>query len=336
MRSILRRKVGFTLVELLVVIAIIGVLVALLLPAVQSAREAARRMSCGNNFKQIGIALHNYHDAYQKLPPGWIMQAVSPENSAGWGWTAFILPYLEQQNLYDKLQVNQLPLMDVMGNANLRPLAQTKLKVYRCPADVVKDLLPARPSSTCERHFDCDTCLAGFEVAASNYVGNAGFFDPDGAANHTRAALRTGVFHANSDFAFRQITDGLSATFLAGERDYRCKAGAWVGSRNPPGPDMWGSYFLRARVSIKLNDPRQPPDFCSSTSCTEGFGSKHPTGGQFVFCDGSVHFLSNNVEYNINGADPQLQGTNTVPIDASQLGVYQRLGIKDDGATVAF
>jgi len=144
---------GFTLVELLVVIAIIGVLVALLLPAVQSAREAARRMSCGNNFKQIGIALHNYHDAYQKLPPGWIMQATSPENSAGWGWPTFILPYVEQQNLYDRLQVNQLALMDVMGNAALRPLAQTKLKSYRCPSDVVKDLLPARPSATCEWQF---------------------------------------------------------------------------------------------------------------------------------------------------------------------------------------
>jgi prepilin-type N-terminal cleavage/methylation domain-containing protein len=329
-------RIGFTLIELLVVIAIIAVLIALLLPAVQSAREAARRAQCSNNLKQIGIALHNYHDTYQKLPPGWIMQATSPGDSAGWGWPTFILPYLEQQNLHERLQVNQLRLMDVMGNAALRPLVQTKLKAYRCASDNVKDLLPARPSSSCERHFDCNTCLAGFEVASSNYVGNAGFFDPDGAANHTRLPLRTGVFHANSDFAFRTITDGLSSTLLAGERDYRCKAGAWVGSRNPPGPDMWGSYFLRARVSIKLNDPRQPPAACSNTSCTEGFGSRHPNGALFVLCDGSVQFLSNTIDFNINGADPQLQGTNTVPVDTNQLGVFQKLGMKEDGAAAGF
>ena len=327
---------GFTLVELLVVIAIIGVLVALLLPAVQAAREAARRMSCGNNLKQIGLALHNYHDNHLKLPPGWIMQATSPGDSAGWGWPTFILPHIEQQNLHDRMQVTQQRLMDLMGNASQRTLAQTKLKAYRCPSDNVKDLLPALPSSTCERHFNCNTCLSNFEVAASNYVGNAGFFDPDGAANHNREPLRTGVFHANSNFGFRNITDGLSSTLLVGERDYRCKAGAWVGSRNPPGPDMWGSYFLRARVSIKINDPRQPPAACGDTSCTEGFGSRHPNGSQFVLCDGSVHFLSNTIDFNINGADPQLQGTNTVPVNTSQLGVFQKLGMKEDGAAVSF
>src|SRR5437762_13437387 len=123
-------------------------------------------MASSNNLKQIGLALHNYHDTHLKLPPGWILQAVAdPSDKAGWGWPTFILPNMEQQNLYERLKVNQLRLMDVMGDPTLRMAAQTKLKSYRCPSDNVKDLLPARPGTTCERHFDCNTCLAGFEVA---------------------------------------------------------------------------------------------------------------------------------------------------------------------------
>jgi prepilin-type processing-associated H-X9-DG protein len=187
----------------------------------------------------------------------------------------------------------------------------------------------------CARHFNCESCPAGFELATSNYVGNAGFFDPNGAADHGQDALRTGIFHANSNYGFRSITDGMSQTLLVGERDYRCRSGVWAGSRNPPGPDMWGSYFIRARVSVKINDPRSPPSQCSSTSCTEGFGSLHPGGAMFVLCDGSVHFLSNSIEFNITGADPQATVA-TPAINATQLGVFQKLGMRNDGEAVSF
>jgi prepilin-type N-terminal cleavage/methylation domain-containing protein/prepilin-type processing-associated H-X9-DG protein len=330
MRGSRKSAPGFTLVELLVVIAIIGVLVALLLPAVQAAREAARRAQCNNNLKQIGIALHNYHDTLRTLPPGWIMKA---GNEAEWGWPSFILPFAEQQPLYEKLGVDRRRLWTVALDATDRTLLQTKLKMYRCPSDITPALLPAGPAGTnCNRHFECSGCDINFPLATSNYMGNFGFFDPSGTTEHAADVLRTGVFHSNQPVGLRDITDGTSQTIAVGERDFRCRSGVWAGSRNPPGPDMWGSYFIRGRVSIKINDPRSPPSFCSETSCTEGFGSLHPGGSLFLFCDGSVHFLNNSIQYDINGGDPQSPaGT----LDMTQIGTYQRLGMKSDGSVVA-
>lgn len=323
-------KLGFTLVELLVVIAIIGVLVALLLPAVQAAREAARRAQCTNHLKQIGLALHNYHDTLQTLPSGWIMKA---GNEAEWGWPALLLPFAEQQPLHEQLGVMRRRLWDVVRDPTDQKLLQTKLKMYRCPSDITPALSPAGLSGlACHRHFQCSSCDINFELAANNYMGNAGFFDPNGVTEHNTEILRTGVLHANRAYNFKDITDGLSQTIAVGERDFRCRAGVWAGSRNPPGPDMWGSYHIRGRVSVKVNDPRQPPTFCSETSCTEGFGSLHPGGAMFLFCDGSVHYISNGIHYDINGADPQSPaGT----IDFNQMGAYQRLGMRADGTQVA-
>lgn len=325
------RERGFTLVELLVVIAIIGVLVALLLPAVQAAREAARRAQCTNNLKQLGIALHNYHDTLRTLPSGWIMKA---SVEAEWGWPAMILPFAEQQPLYEKLGVTRRRLWNVVLDPVDQKLLQTKLKIHRCPSDITPALSPAGLSGlACHRHFQCSGCDINFELATNNYMANAGFFDPGGINEHNSEVLRTGVFHANQAYNFKDITDGLSQTIAVGERDFRCRAGVWAGSRNPPGPDMWGSYHIRGRVSVKVNDPRQPPSFCSETSCTEGFSSLHPSGAMFLFCDGSVHFIQNNIHYDINGADPQ-SGAGT-PMDYNQLGAYQRLGMRNDGSTVA-
>ncbi len=136
-----RTKLGFTLVELLVVIAIIGVLVGLLLPAVQSAREAARRMQCTNNLKQMGLALHNYHDVHKQFCPGIVQQASDPQyqltannvaNSVeSWAWGAFLLPFMEQGNLYDQCGIGRGELLE----RYVTTLALTPLAVYRCPSD---------------------------------------------------------------------------------------------------------------------------------------------------------------------------------------------------------
>ena len=174
---------GFTLVELLVVIAIIGVLIGMLLPAVQAAREAARRASCQNNFKQIGIALHNHHDTRQSFPSGWNHNVVGGgpppvlANSESWGWTTYILPYLEQDNLSKELGVTRGKfyerLMDTTVQAQVLARSKTVLKILRCPSDT-----GAPGDISQDRHFNMGaghaaagaTTAAATRVAVSNYM----------------------------------------------------------------------------------------------------------------------------------------------------------------------
>jgi prepilin-type N-terminal cleavage/methylation domain-containing protein/prepilin-type processing-associated H-X9-DG protein len=311
---------GFTLIELLVVIAIIGVLVGLLLPSVQAARESGRRAACINHLRQIGIGLHNYADGHKAFPVGWPPGGAM---QAEWGWPALLLPMLEEQSLYDALGVERRRLADVTGDATLRPLLQTRLPLFRCPTDLTPSLLPGTDNTNprWDRRFDCSNCPAGFEPAASNYVGNAGFADPATTSNSSS----NGIFWSATPVRMTQITDGLSKTFAVGERDDRCRSATWIGVRNPPGPDMWGSYWVRGRVSVKLNDPRP---VAPTNTCTEGFSSGHPGGASFLYCDGSVHSINDDIAFSNGGVT--VNNNSPVP-DVNTLGVYQLLGIRDDG-----
>lgn len=335
---------GFTLVELLVVIAIIGILIALLLPAVQSAREAARRTKCTNNMKNIALGLHLYHDQHKVLPPGYHM-ANTPEEM--FGWHVFILPFVEQAALYEQLDIEGRPLTQLLSNRRDIPLVQQRLEIYRCPSDSTPNLLPRMlegfPAATavpnCSvngnanngRHFLGRGAPSGFEPGTANYFGNRGFNDVH-SNNRDDNYKREGVLYNHYSHSLGDVEDGTSNTFMVGERDEKCFAGTWVGSRNPPGSGMWGSWHVLGRVSLKLNHPIS----CNHDTCTEGFSSAHPGGGFFAFCDGSVRFISESIEFSNGGlSDGQIRNVAFIGrYDPSRLGAYQALGIRDDGIAV--
>lgn len=332
---------GFTLIELLVVIAIIAILIALLLPAVQQAREAARRTQCKNNLKQIGLALHNYHDTHRIFPAGTVPRRQTGNNGQvlanyeSYGWAALILPQLEQGNVTQQLQLNRLTLHESIVAAKAAGrLDQVfpPLSVYQCPSDTTG---PNLKSGMRRTHFNgLAGAGGGWRPPTLNYPGSTG--EPSGdlraprRLNHRRCA---GILFTGSRVRFRDITDGTSNTFLVGEREERCGAGSWLGARNPDGNGTHGNDYHLARVRMPLNDPVNSSD----DRCTDGFSSKHVGGAQFLFCDGSVHFISENIHFSNAGAPERNdQGINW-PSDVSSpgaVGVYQKLGMRFDGQVI--
>ncbi|WP_437205166.1 DUF1559 family PulG-like putative transporter [Planctomicrobium sp. SH664] len=293
---------GFTLIELLVVIAIIAVLISLLLPAVQQAREAARRSQCKNNLKQIGLGLHNYHDVHNSFPPGWIQMKGDPMYSAAtvsngghmmadsnyklkcWGWPAFILPYLDQSAIYNST-IGAGRWLDLEVGAD--GMALKPLSVYRCPSD-----------SAPEVRAGANIFLA---AATSNYAGNSSHrtFNQaeilDGSANNV-----TGLFWCSSNVRLRDITDGASNTIAVGEAAFEHNnetwaAKVWAGCERGTGIQCTDDILATGRAGINTAltgvDERR-----------ECYNSKHIGGAQFLFADGSVHFVSENIELKFSGA----------------------------------
>ena len=307
---------GYTLIELLVIFAIIGVLIAILLPAVQTAREAARRIQCANNLRQLGLAVHYYHDCHGSIPPGCLDDDHRQES---WGWGALILPQIEQNQLYEQLDVTSRRLTEILQDPGVNRLAQTPIAVFRCPSDTTPDQLPAKV-----RHFYGDGNIDKLELGTANYVACQGLYDRPGPFRNN------GVFHNDSAIRLEDIRDGTSNTFMLGERDLRCGAGVWAGCRNPPGPCHWGVYQNRGRVSEVLNSRVTPESPNQCDSCSEGFSSAHSGGAYFVFCDNSVRFISNTIDFS-NGGLSDSELLSGADYDRQQLGVYQKLGIRDDG-----
>jgi prepilin-type N-terminal cleavage/methylation domain-containing protein len=245
---------GFTLIELLVVIAIIGVLVGLTLPAVQSAREAARRTQCQNNLKQQGLALNNYVNLGEAYPIGYIAWPNPPGGVApGWAWSAAILPQLEQGPIYNALNVN-LPI-DVADNATVRTSA---LAIYVCPSD--------RNTGA----FSVASQLTGGPVEArtTSYAANGG---TDGSSQPN------GMFRMNKSVRPKDIKDGASNTFAVGERGSFVVQNAWAGALG----DGRGGVEVLATVATTAPDEKNasPSSFCGP----------HPGLTQFVMVNGSVH-----------------------------------------------
>jgi prepilin-type N-terminal cleavage/methylation domain-containing protein/prepilin-type processing-associated H-X9-DG protein len=286
------RRRGFTLIELLVVIAIIGILIALLLPAVQKVREAANRTKCVNNLKQIGLALHNYHDTNGTLPPGtnnWTPTSDPPSYHFYWSWMALILPFVEQQNLFkeadDFAHVGtqwQNPYGENGQPAN--PAQYTPLPVYQCPSD--NRVLVAS--------------LAGdgiggpltLDVAFTSFLG----------VNGKNLNSRDGVLYLNSLVRFSEVSDGLSNTLFVGERppSTDLEFGWWFdGAGQAIGSTNYGSCDVVLGTEELNRDysscPRGPYMFKAgdlNNNCDQfHFWSLHPGGANFLFGDASVHFV---------------------------------------------
>lgn len=275
------------------VIAIIGVLIALLLPAVQAAREAARRSQCSNNVKQIGLALHNYHDTHKKLPPG-----ICTSNQLA--WSAFILPFLEQNSLSDAIKSagafnepwEDIPAMTTTGSP---PLAKTVLSAYICPSDRDEGEGLNQNLGSNNNYF-----------GKSNYVGvYSAYYNPTDpvATNGNGGSDRIATFYDNSHVSFSDIIDGLSNTIIVAER---CTFGGpdgslWIGYHNDFGGQISGGisqFQVRMRMERSSNDT----DYIINGSTNYNPSSLHPGGAQFLRGDGSVVFLSETINLRTQAA----------------------------------
>lgn len=290
---------GFTLIELLVVIAIIAVLIGLLLPAVQKVREAAARLQCTNNLKQIGLAMMNYESTYKRFPSGYVdNMTISPIDSSatsnpdpviGWGWGALILPYLEQEPLYKSIPINSIAMSD--SSAAAIAFRKTVIKGFLCPSD-----------DTGINTFTISGTGGNFELAKSSYAGvngQAELADFD-------TALGLGMLIRGRGVSIAEVTDGLSNTLFVGERSSKSAKNAtgtlpgicsWVGAL--PGGDLDGespALYILGHTG-ELADPHKPntpqPD---GFFHAEDFTSRHSGGVNFLFVDGSVRFITDSID----------------------------------------
>lgn len=317
----LRRR-GFTLIELLVVIAIIAVLIALLLPAVQQAREAARRSACQNNLKQIGLALHNYHDVHKMFPPGQIFGPLSAASATPsgqthtlnhTGWT-MLLPYLDQAPLFNIFNLNvasgaarRSDSPPLQGDHTLNyPATRTALEVLMCPSEPIQGPVPDVTSGE----------YTASQAAATNYVFSSGYPAEESQSyikySGSVITLSTGqtvnyigMFGNNRSARIGDVTDGTSNSIAVGEvmmdkasTSYRPTwgQGRHVGAygRTLAHADPVHNYNCRYRINAKAN--------CDGSATVAKpyawtFSSNHTGGAHFVFGDGSVKFLSENIDW---------------------------------------
>ena len=288
------RTAGFTLVELLVVIAIIGTLVGLLLPAVQAARESARATSCRNNFKQIGLALHHYHDHTRRFPSGWTgfdrPVGAATDELPGWGWASELLPQMEQSSLFDRID-RRRPVFDPANSALHADVRKAFIPPFACASDTRSptegDGFFAIGADDGEHEeeehhgekVDGSPLTALCDVGKSNYVGVFGTLEVD-----EFPAAGDGMFFRNSRLGMKDMLDGSSKTLVVGERNSKLGGSTWTG------------VLLGAKASLPRivgvadhapNDPHRHFD---------DFTSNHPTGVNFLLGDASVRRFDDSID----------------------------------------
>jgi prepilin-type processing-associated H-X9-DG protein len=278
------RRPGFTVFEVLIVFGVIMLVLSLLLPAMLSARESARRIQCQNNMKQMSLALHNYHDMYSVFPPGYIARNVSPTDPAaeeagpGWAWSVMLLPFMDQAALYNSMDFSTDPMMNVATTA-------TMISPYRCPTDM---------------------------SGSMNYVASFGF---GSLTESPGKPPGPGVFYRNSKVPEFDIRDGTSTTFLIGER---AELHEFVRDQPAmPAGAVWlatplrsfrhsGTYVVAGSVEgqasfVLANVGQDTPFPVHAVHCrtnhVASFSSRHPGGANFGMADGAVVFVSSEIDY---------------------------------------
>jgi len=297
MRFSFRGRSAFTLIELLVVIAIIAILIGLLLPAVQKVREAAARMQCQNNLKQLGLALHTYQDTYQKLPNGSSFDgSYNPTTVRQRSWTVLLLPYLEQDNLYRAMNLNLRGLDNATigssGRTNLQ-LIQGNLKLALCPSDGDSTIPKTRTDEAPGVILGLTNYAASMgdhrNASGTGWDFGGGVFYDFGNGSVNGATTRGVISRGNYGASFGEITDGLSNTFIIGEV--------------VPGWCLWQDWGYQSFATTAFTINHANRLFANGTygasdavNCIT-FRSKHTGGANFVFGDGSVKFLTDSIDF---------------------------------------
>jgi prepilin-type N-terminal cleavage/methylation domain-containing protein/prepilin-type processing-associated H-X9-DG protein len=333
-----RRRSGFTLIELLVVIAIIAILIALLLPAVQQAREAARRTQCKNNLHQLGLALHNYHDTFNAFPIGHqhrptnLAASVNGDGGPGWGWSVYLLPYIDSAPLYNQFDFGK-SICDVVpwnptgaGTGPVRnlPLMSTPQPWALCPSSVAPTTAASGGAATPFRIVN--HAVTSYKASSGSYDNN---FNGIASANQNR---RNGLFYRDSKIKIRDITDGTSSTVAIGEVNWRLAGnGRLYGAIDPAiGVASANGPRLMCTAQWGLNLPLPPIGV--QAELNESYSSEHEGGAHFLFADGHVHFISENIQH------MRLLWAAANPFDRNNggagYGLYQRLHSRNDNLVV--